>query len=68
MSFFQQHQPESAKEYAVKSYALVANSNTSFDFGLADLIIVKWPEIRESGPGLVQSNPLPKSQEVQLKP
>jgi hypothetical protein len=44
---FQQHQTALAKEYAAKSYALVLNSNTVFDRGLAELLIVKWPEVRE---------------------
>jgi hypothetical protein len=44
---FQQCQTDLAKEYAVKSYRLVANSNTTFDRGLAELLVAKWPEIRE---------------------
>jgi len=44
---FRQGQADLAKEYAAKSYALVAHSSTSEDRGLAELLTVKWPEIRE---------------------
>ena len=44
---FRQSQPDLAKRYAAKSYALVAHSNTDMDRGLAELLTKKWPEVGE---------------------
>jgi hypothetical protein len=46
-ALFQQRQTDLAKNFAAKSYALVANSTTVFHRGLGELLTVKWPEIRE---------------------
>ena len=44
---FRQSQPDLAKRYAIKSYALVAHSNTDMDRALAELLTKKWPEVEE---------------------
>jgi hypothetical protein len=44
---FQRRQTNLAKNFAAKSYALLANSTTVFHRGLAELLTLKWPEIRE---------------------
>jgi hypothetical protein len=44
---FRQGETDLAKRYAVKSYALVANSSTQEGRGLFELLTKKWPGIDE---------------------
>jgi tetratricopeptide (TPR) repeat protein len=44
---FRKGETHLAKEYAAKSYALAAHSNTKEDRGLFELLTQKWPQIAE---------------------
>jgi len=46
-ALFREGEINLAKKYAARSYTLVADADTEEDRGLLELLINKWPEVRE---------------------